>query len=169
MLFCIIYMEILERYVNNFGTIPLDYSQIILHDKIYYLTTFNTKELAKKIPEEFFSIGIPLAKVDKGFHATQNLLELIAPHTDHKIIIDEKTAQLFTCGRDIFIDSVLDIENRTAELYIVCTEKNEVLGLVKKTREKVAGKQKTVFKNLLDIGILLRREQKKKKTQSKKN
>ena len=156
-------MEVLKKYIAQFGDIPFDYDNVVLEDKTYYLTSRNAKELSGKISEEFFSIGVPLATNNRSFQASISLLRLIAPHTKNKLVLDSKAAHLFSCGRDIFVDSIKSIGNKEANLFIVCNEKDEVLGLAKKQKEKIAGKTKTVYKNLFDIGIMLRREQKKKR------
>jgi ribosome biogenesis protein Nip4 len=83
------------------------------------------------------------------------LLDHIAKHTEQIITVDEKTAYLFTCGRDIFGNQV---EHKPkGDMMIVTNQHKEVMGVAR--NDKIKG----MYKNILDRGIFLRQEMNKKR------
>ncbi len=87
----------------------------------------------------------------KHFIPSFILLDLIAPHTKQKLTVDEKTAWLFVCKRDICPSIPESFENKS--LIIVINAQNEVLGF-----GIIDLKGQFKIKNLLDRGDFLRRE-----------
>ncbi len=99
--------------------------------------------------------GIFLGKEKKGrFEPSLALLEILAPHSQKKAIIDEKGAWLFICGRDVFKEGVLsDPSLEPGELVLVQNQQDENLGYGRICSGTVR------ILNLLDRGDFLRREQ----------
>ena len=99
--------------------------------------------------------GIFLGKEKKGrFEPSLALLEILAPHSQKKAVIDEKSAWLFLCGRDVFISGILsDPSLEPGELVLVQNQRDENLGYGRICSGTVK------IKNLLDRGDFLRREQ----------
>ena len=118
--------------------------------KEFFLVPEHIKEFAKYCSEEPYSMGLFLGRLKgKDFEPSPALLEIIAKQTDKKIVVNEKSAWLFACGRDVLKEGIIKATND--ETVIVINKENEVLGL--------AQKKGNYYKNLVDIGSYLRREQ----------
>ncbi len=85
------------------------------------------------------------------------LLELLAAHSSKKVFIDDKSAWLFLCDRDIFESGIVKKEKglTIGDLVLVQNERDENLGygLLQPGQVRI--------KNLRDRGDFLRREMKK--------
>ena len=60
--------------------------------------------LKKVLQGDFYYAGLYLGKVGKkgGFFPSFNLLNMLVDAVANKIVVDQKAAWLFICGRDIF-------------------------------------------------------------------
>lgn len=155
-------MRPLEHFLIQFGIRRFDKGNDILfvEDNKYFLITKDIANIIKKTKKPFYA-GIYLGKArGKKFFPSINLLNMISTKSRNKIWVDDKTAWLFVCGRDIFSEG---IKKSTKTVYkgiitFVFNQKNEVLGFgkaVKKLKEK-----EVVVTNIFDIGDFLRREKK---------
>lgn len=91
-----------------------------------------------------------LGRIDrKGFHPSIVLLDILAEHTDKKIVVDDKAAWLFLCGRNILKEAIVEQHAQEGHTLIL-NQKHEVLGYGKITGAGVTNK--------LDRGDFLRRE-----------
>ncbi|MBI4441200.1 hypothetical protein HY639_03465 [Candidatus Woesearchaeota archaeon] len=101
-----------------------------------------------------FSLGLPLGGKKNGiFMPSLPLLTLLAPHTTQKVVITDKAAWLFLCGRNVAAASIV---KRAAEGFVLVQNKqDENLGYGQLTKDGV--------RNLLDRGDYLRRERKSSK------
>lgn len=106
------------------------------------------------------SVGLFLGEDKKSFRPTPALLNLLAKHNTKRIVLDEKSAWLFLCGRDILMQGVVSSDEfKKDELAIVSDADGNILGY-----GKVLGKfnpkspSQEYVKNLLDKGDYLRRE-----------
>lgn len=91
-----------------------------------------------------------LGRIDrKGFHPSITLLDLLNSLTERKIVVNDKTAWLFLCGRNVLKEGI--VERGAEEGHVLVTnERGEVLGYGKITGAGVTNK--------LDRGDFLRRE-----------
>ena len=127
-------------------------------DDRYFLLN---ESLPQFVRGDFFYAGTYLGKVRKSkFFPSFNLIAMLAKGRSNKIVLDNKTAWLFICGRDIFqsgIMSIVGFKSRGAHI-LVMNKYGECLGfgrILQNLDEKSSG---PVVKNISDIGDFLRRE-----------
>lgn len=91
-----------------------------------------------------------LGRIDrKGFHPSITLLDMLNSLTKRKIMVNDKTAWLFLCGRNVLKEGI--VERHADEGHVLVTnQRDEVLGYGKITGAGVTNK--------LDRGDFLRRE-----------
>jgi len=164
-------MNSLKAFISQFGEINFPYENIFIHRKKYYLQTKELKNVLESINEEALRFGLLIGEEKGKFIASTPLLSLISQQTTKKIILDEKPSWLFSCGRDIFAKQISNDKSfKNNEVVIVTNKFDEVLGLAIKTKDKKFSKDKFknkktetehIYKNILDIGDYLRREQKR--------
>lgn len=162
-------MKAINDFVAQFNaSIPFDESRIVRNRSRYYLLS---KKLKQQVPKGFFYAGAYLGAV-KGasFFPSFILLSMIAERKANKLVIDQKTAWLFICGRDIFKKGILKGNNLKKGHYtLILNEHNECLGFGKimhNLREETDLK-KVAVKNILDIGDFLRREKRQSRRQQR--
>lgn len=164
-------MKLLKEFIKELGSSPnMDFNLVWKKGKQFFLLTKELKKIQDTIEDQAVSAGLFLGELVKTkFIPSPDLIILCAPTANNTIIIDEKSAWLFICGRDIFEESIIEKreQDKANKFHIVCNEKKEVIGIAKRKREK----NKYTFLNEYDIGYLLRREQKRKsnKNNTKKN
>ncbi|MCA9477794.1 MAG: hypothetical protein KC535_01470 [Nanoarchaeota archaeon] len=143
----------IKEFLQSFGDIKIaDVKKI---GKQYYQISPELQKEVDSLDEFPISAGLLLGEVEKGqFIPSPNLLNIINEQTKKKIILNEKSSWLFVCGRDIFMEGVIDNCFEKGPI-LVLNEQQEVLGVAEKK-----GKE---YKNIYDIGLLLRREQKKRR------
>jgi len=154
-------MKTIEDFVSQFeASLSLGENFIVEKQSRYFLINEN---LRRQIKKEFFYAGVYLGKVKEGiFFPSFILLAMIAEGKANKIMVDEKTAWLFICGRDIFKRGILNVtgSKRKGDYTLILNQHNECLGFGKILRniDEAKGKNKVVVKNISDIGDFLRRE-----------
>jgi ribosome biogenesis protein Nip4 len=160
--------EILE-FVSQFNaSIPLDKSKIVKKRNRYYMLS---KALKKQAPKGFFYAGTYLGAV-KGasFFPSFLLLQMMAQQKANKLVVDNKTAWLFICGRDIFKKGITKDNNlKKGEFALILNQNGECLGfgkMVINLRGEI-DLNKTAVKNILDVGDFLRREKNQTRKQPK--
>jgi len=124
----------------------------------YFLLNKNLKIIA---PRGFFYAGKYLGKVtDEKFFPSFNLLAILAETEANKVVVNEKAAWLFICGRDIFGGGIVSVQGsrREGDFTLVLNEFGECLGFGRIVRDLAAKDAKVVVQNLLDVGDFLRRE-----------
>lgn len=143
----------IAAFLKRFGDISIEHVEKV--GKKYYQQPPKLKATVDALTDYPTSAGLFLGENQKNqFLPSPNLLNIIDMRTNRKIILNEKSAWLFVCGRDVFIENVL--QNHFGKGFVlVLNEKHEILG--------IAEKEGKTYKNMYDIGILLRREQGKKK------
>ena len=151
-------MNDLEQFSAQFGDITLPTKDMYELGRQWYLLNKDAKAAMQTISDEPVSAGLLLGEVkQKKFSPAIPLLNIIGKQTSQKVSLDEDTAYLFICGRDIFPATISE-QTRDINLsapFIVTNEKDEVLGYAKKGKDK---SNRTVYTNLLDIGNYLRKE-----------
>lgn len=109
----------------------------------------------------FYYAGLYLGKLKNGkFFPSFNLLTLFLRVSANKIVVDSKTAWLFTCGRDVFGIGVVKVmgSKQKGDSTLVLNEYSECLGFGKIISNFDLSEDKVVVQNVLDIGDFLRRE-----------
>jgi len=138
----------LKDFLELFGDIPFPVEKVSLQGKEVYLVNYSAQPTLPSYEEEPVSQGVLLGTIAKNsFVASIALLRHIAPHTQKKIILNEKSAWLFVCGRDAFEQNIMSGDKKSS-LVIVLDEQDNVLGLAKKTPQ--------FYKNMLHIGTFLK-------------
>jgi len=94
------------------------------------------------------------------FFPSFNLLAILAEAEDSKVVVNEKAAWLFICGRDIFGGGIVSVQGsrREGDFALVLNEFEECLGFGRIVRDLGAKDAKVVVQNILDVGDFLRRE-----------
>lgn len=85
----------------------------------------------------------------KGFHPSIAFLDVLAQHTDRKAVVNDKSAWLFICGRNVLKEGILENPADTGPVLVV-NQRGEVLGY--------GDVQGAGITNKLDRGDFLRRE-----------
>ncbi len=121
---------------------------VVQIDKKFFLVPESLRQFTRREP---VYLGTYLGQQKgKRFIPSFTLLELIAKKTTQKTIVDDKTAWLFLCGRDI-LDKPLNFKEKTSIL--VLSKEQEVLGY-----GVVHNEDKFKLGKSLDRGDFLRRE-----------
>jgi ribosome biogenesis protein Nip4 len=154
-------MKPVEDFVKRFkASVDLDKSFIVSKQDRYFLVNERLRGL---IQEDFFYAGTYLGKVKRGiFFPSFILLTMLARGKSNKIVVDDKTAWLFICGRDVFkrgAQSVLG-SARKGDHALIVNRHDECLGFgrILHNIDEIREKDKVVVKNISDIGDFLRRE-----------
>lgn len=145
-----------QRYAAGFG-VSLE-GEVVARGRKEFLVPGPLKEFTSRVPLDPVSIGVPLGETTpKGFRPSFALLDLLKG-SSRRVVIGDEAEWLFTCGRDAFVDKVLE-EHDSAGVFLVLNRRGEVLGLGRKERD---GKR-FVIKNLFDRGDFLHREDGKRR------
>lgn len=113
------------------------------------------------IAKDFFYAGTYLGKVkNKRFFPSFNLLRMIAEDEANEIVVDDKSAWLFICGRDIFKKGIVKVvgSKKKGDYALILNGHGECLGFGKILRNLGGEWEGVAVKNILDIGDFLRRE-----------
>ncbi len=150
--------DFLNQFVSEFT------SEIIPHTvlgRIFVQIPPELEEYQKKISYDLVSGGLFLGEKRKEFTPGAPLLDILSKKTNRKIFVNEKTAWLFLCGRDVFGDGIIKA-NVTSGTVLIQNEKDENLGygIIVDDLQK---KNKVVIQNKFDKGNFLRREHSGKK------
>jgi ribosome biogenesis protein Nip4 len=154
-------MKPVEDFAKRFkASVNLNKSLIVSKQDRYFLVNERLRGL---IQEDFFYAGTYLGKVKHGiFFPGFILLAMLAEGKSNKIVVDDKTAWLFICGRDVFKRGVQNVlgSARKGDHALIVNRHNECLGFgrILHNIDEVRDKNKVVVKNISDIGDFLRRE-----------
>lgn len=154
-------VEVIKRFVRLFGAEPfLNTRFIVKQGNRYFLLNRKLKNLTKNY-RGWIHAGTYLGKVKgEAFQPSFLLLSMIAQKAKNRIFVDDKSAWLFACGRDIFKEGILKIEGsqKKGDYTLIFNRHGECLGygvIVKNLNKLKSG---LAVKNILDIGDFLRRE-----------
>ena len=123
----------------------------------YYLLKSELRSIARN---GFFYAGLFLGKVKKHkFFPSFVLLKMLAETEANRIIVDDKAAWLFICGRDIFGKRITALHGsrRKGDYTLILNSFGECLGFGR-IIEDIDAKTEVVVKNVSDVGDFLRRE-----------
>lgn len=153
-------MKQINNFVSQFNTkIFLEEKNLLMKGNRYYKVSGDRQ---KDLPSDFFYTGTYLGTLKgQSFFPSFLLLDMISKAKSNKLIVNNKTAWLFICGRDIFRSGVVEgVQLKKGDYSLVLNQMNECLGYGKiliNLRGPPDSKQVAV-KNILDIGDFLRRE-----------
>ena len=119
------------------------------------------KNLKAIVSRNFFYAGRYLGKVkDEKFFPSFNLLAILAETEANKVVVSEKAAWLFICGRDIFGGGIVSVQGSRREggFTLVLNEFGECLGFGRLARDLASKDARVVVQNISDVGDFLRRE-----------
>ena len=156
-------MKQINNFVSQFNTkIFLEEKNLVIKGNRYYAVS---EDRQKDLPSNFFYTGTYLGTLKgQSFFPSFLLLDMISKTKSNKLVVDNKTAWLFICGRDIFRRGIVEgTQLKKGEYTLVLTQMNECIGYGKiliNLRGPPDSKQVAV-KNNLDIGDFLRREKSK--------
>lgn len=116
--------------------------------------------LRKHASRNFSYAGTYLGRIEaEKFVPSFSLLRLVAEAGGNMVTVDEKTAWLFICGRDVFRRGVLRVEGspRKGDYALIMNKRGECLGYGE-ILSLESGGGRVAVKNVLDLGDFLRRE-----------
>ncbi len=157
-------MRPFEVFASRFGAKVAFNSQFILEkSQRYYLLNPRLRKIGQ---EGFFYAGLYLGKVGKKgvFFPSFNLLNMLVEVAANKIVVDQKAAWLFICGRDVFRTGIMKVmgSKHKDDATLVLNEFGECLGFGTIMDSLNESDSKVAVKNVLDIGDFLRREKREK-------
>jgi ribosome biogenesis protein Nip4 len=152
-------MRPIEVFISRFGNeITFNKELMVEKNQRYYL--FNPC-LKKDVQYDFYYAGLYLGKIGKngGFFPSFNLLNMLVDVVANKIVIDQKAAWLFICGRDVFCKGVIKAmgSKRKGDVTLVLNEFGECLGFGR-IADLSNSDGEIAVQNVLDVGDFLRRE-----------
>ncbi len=152
-------MKPYEVFASRFGFRVVFNSELVVEkSQRYYLLN---PRLKKELQVNYYCAGLYLGKVKNGlFFPSFNLLNMLVSASANKIVVDQKAAWLFICGRDVFRAGVVKVmgSKRKGDATLVLNEFGECLGFGKILEDITGSEGKIVIKNVLDVGDFLRRE-----------
>jgi ribosome biogenesis protein Nip4 len=149
-----------EVFASRFGCrVTFNSEMVTEKNQRYYLLNPRLKTI---LLNDYYYAGLYLGKVKNGmFFPSFNLLNLLVSAAANKIVIDQKTAWLFICGRDVFFEGIVKLmgSKRKGDATLVMNEFGECLGFGK-ILDITGSRGRVAVKNVLDAGDFLRRETK---------
>ncbi|MEM2145554.1 MAG: hypothetical protein QW279_09350 [Candidatus Jordarchaeaceae archaeon] len=156
----------LNFFLKRFG-VQINLNEALIDEvgEKFFLLNDKLKDITMRIPKKYYHAGVLLGALRKGaFLPSFPLISIIADKVENKVFVNDKTAWLFICGRDIFKEGITRVEGSTKknDYTLILNKYSECLGFgVIKQNPKEAEKG-VVVQNILDLGDFLRREQKQK-------
>ncbi|MBR9675580.1 hypothetical protein GOV05_01075 [Candidatus Woesearchaeota archaeon] len=140
-------------FLKNFGY-ELEENVYRINKKLFLLKK-DLREVVEIVGEKPKHVGLFLGETkQKNFVPSTSLLELVSKTTSKKLIVDDKAAWLFVCGRDLMHESIKKgLEYHKKSVVLVSDENNNVLGVA-----RIVDDKKIFANNIFDIGDFLRRE-----------
>jgi len=153
-------MNPLTVFASKFGAqVALNPEFIVEKAQRYYLLN---PQLRKVACADFFYAGLYLGKAKNGvFFPSFNFLNMLIEMANNKVVLDQKAAWLFICGRDLFRKGILRVQGsqKKGDFTLVMNEFGECLGfgMIFGGFEGTKSDE-VVVRNVLDLGDFLRRE-----------
>ena len=140
-------------------------SKLVLDDKLvfekderYFLLNKNLKDMVRT---DFYYAGLYLGKTKKGkFFPSFNLLALLASGKANKVVVNEKAAWLFICGRDVLNEGINSVQGsrRKGDFTLILNVYGECLGFGRILQDLSSKNISLAINNVSDVGDFLRRE-----------
>ena len=151
----------IEEFTSNFTDKKIENIVKIKHK--YYLLEKDEKKVFDKIPLDAELVGLFLGEDKKDmFSPSLAFLDILSKISDKKVFVDEKSAWLFLCGRDIMGRAIVKA-NVNKGLALIQDKDDRNLGFGKIISDLRERNDRIVIKNILDRGDYLRREMDGKK------
>lgn len=151
----------IEDFARLFGAkLNLEKGLVVKKNDKFFLLSPSLERLARKCGDWLFA-GTYLGRVENGrFFPSFSLLSMIADQAQNRVVVDDKAAWLFVCGRDIFKEGILEVHgSKNKGVYtLVFSRHGECLGSGRIVRDLEKAESGVVIKNILDVGDFLRRE-----------
>ncbi|MBI4738985.1 hypothetical protein HY772_05505 [Candidatus Woesearchaeota archaeon] len=159
----------LNSFTRKFSSQQLD-NVVWLRERCYQAPA-NVRDLGDHISSAFkkepCAIGTFLGSRKKDrFEPSVALIDILSSKTGCRAIIDDHSAWLFLCGRDVFGKSIRSCTVERGPV-IVLNQQQEVLGYGEMVGP-ITNKDNIAIKNKLDRGDFLRREMTKAKRKTKR-
>jgi len=155
-------MKPIEVFASRFGSqVTFNSEMVTEKSQRYYLLNPRLKKILKS---DYYYAGLYLGKVKNGvFFPSFNLLNLLVSAAPNKILVDQKAAWLFICGRDVFRIGIVKVmgSKRKGDTTLVLNEFGECLGFGK-IIDFSDSEGRVAVKNVLDLGDFLRREKRER-------
>jgi ribosome biogenesis protein Nip4 len=152
-------MKPYEIFASRFGCRVAFNSELVVEkNQRYYLLN---PRLKKELQVTYYYAGLYLGKVKNGmFFPSFNLLNMLVSVAANKIVVDQKAAWLFICGRDVFRTGISKVmgSKRKGDVTLVLNEFGECLGFGQIIDDLNMLEGRVAIKNVLDAGDFLRRE-----------
>lgn len=119
------------------------------------------KDLQNIVRKDFYYAGKYLGKMKKGkFFPSFNLLAMLAETEANKVVVEEKAAWLFICGRDVFGEGIKAVQGsrRKGDFALILNVYGECLGFGRILNDLSSKNINLAIKNVSDVGDFLRRE-----------
>ncbi|MEM2130329.1 MAG: hypothetical protein QXZ70_07005 [Candidatus Bathyarchaeia archaeon] len=121
------------------------------------------KRLKEIADRAFYYAGTYLGKIKRGrFFPSFSFLAMLVEGKSNKVVVDDKSAWLFVCGRDVFRRGVLRVNSmlRKGDYTLVINGYGECLGFgrILSGLNGAVNSDEVVVKNVSDVGDFLRRE-----------
>jgi 60S ribosome subunit biogenesis protein NIP7 len=129
--------------IDVLGGLVVIGKKVFLVDEEVLKVAKDIEAKSKVIP---YAAGTEIGTLKKRFEPSLELADVIAGHTEEKVIITEEGEKLFSYGRDVFLENIK--EGKPVGEKVVMNEKNEVLGL--------GFFDGTMLVNVIDKGFYLR-------------
>ncbi|MCS7096766.1 MAG: hypothetical protein N3F10_06990 [Candidatus Bathyarchaeota archaeon] len=152
---------ILKRFLGQFGAEAfLPKEMIIERNGEFFLLSPDLKEISEK-NAWWCHAGTYLGKIrDKRFSPSFPLLFMIVEKAKNRVVVDDKSAWLFICGRDIFRQGIIQAAGSImrGSYTLVLNRHGECLGFGRIVKNLDEASEGVVIKNMFDLGDFLRRE-----------
>lgn len=152
-------IELLRDFAGQFDArIDLDEKSTVKKRNRYFLLQ---PRLGRFVSDDFYYAGMYLGKTKEGrFFPSFIFLQMISECRANKVIIDDKTAWLFICGRDVFRKGIAEIHGsgKKGSYTLVMNRHGECLGFGRISCDLSDMKKGVVIRNIADVGDFLRRE-----------
>ncbi len=152
-------MKPYEVFASRFGcNVAFNSELIVEKSQRYYLLN---PRLKKMLPSDYYYAGLYLGKLKNGmFFPSFNFLNMLMGVAANKIVVDQKAAWLFICGRDLFRVGLTKVmgSKRKGDATLVLNTFGECLGFGKILTDLNTSDGNVAVKNVLDVGDFLRRE-----------
>ena len=138
--------------------ISVDPGLVLEKEGRYFLLNKNLKNGVRK---DFYYAGKYLGKTKKGkFFPSFVLLAMLAETGANKVVVDEKAAWLFICGRDIFREGIKVVHGsrRRGDFTLILNVHGECLGFGRIRQDLSSKREDIAIQNVSDVGDFLRRE-----------
>lgn len=154
-------MKLLRDFVVKLGAnFSLNHAFVVEKAGRYFLLDKRLKEIADRA---FYYAGTYLGKIKRGrFFPSFSFLAMLVEGKSNKVVVDDKSAWLFVCGRDVFRRGVLRVNSmlRKGDYTLVINGYGECLGFgrILSGLNGAVNSDEVVVKNVSDVGDFLRRE-----------